>query len=132
MLDRPRIRLELSDAQLRAELRKSLIAREEEVTKERGGRKALGMAAVLKVPWWTVPRKGETLFDRNPTFSTETLEQRQAIRRERRRFLADYATSLARWNRGEREVVFPAGTVRMRLRHRVLTEPIPLDLLLAA
>ena len=39
---------------------------------------------------------------------------------------------LARWNAGERDVVFPAGTVRMRLRHKVLTEPVPLDLLLTA
>lgn len=132
MLDRPRIRLELSDAQLRAEIRKSLEAREAKIRKDRGGKKALGMAKVLQIPWWTVPRKGETLFDRNPTFMAETKEQRRMMKQERRRFLASYGWCLKRWNDGERDVVFPAGTVRMRLRHKVKTEPPPLDLLLAA
>ncbi len=132
MIDRPRIRRGLSDTQLRAQIRESLKAREAEIREERGGKKALGMANVLKIPWRTVPREGETLFDRNPTFATETVEERKAMKQERRRFLADYRSCLERWNRGERDVVFPAGTVRMRLRHNALTEPIPLDLLLAA
>jgi len=84
----------------------------------------------MKIPWRTVPRKGETLFDRNPTFATETDEECKAMKRERRRLIADYRLSLKRWNEGKL-VVFPAGTVRMRLRHNVLTEPVPLDLRLA-
>ncbi|MCR9193071.1 MAG: hypothetical protein NXI01_10620, partial [Gammaproteobacteria bacterium] len=132
MIDRPRIRPDLEDTQLRAQIRKSLEVREAEIRKERGGKKALGMAKVLKIPWRTVPLKGETLFDRNPTFATETVEERIAMKRERRRFLADYRACLERFNKGERDVVFPAGTVRMRLRHNALTEPIPLDLLLAS
>ncbi len=67
----------------------------------------------------------------DPTFATETAEECKEMKRERRRFLADYRVCLERWNGGERDVVFPAGTVRMRLRHNVPTEPIPLDLLLA-
>ena len=54
------------------------------------------------------------------------------MKRLRPRFLRDYRLALARWNAGERDVVFPSGTVRMRLRHNALTEPIPLDILLAA
>ena len=46
----------------------------------------------------------------------------------RREFLQEYREALDRWNAGQRDVVFPAGTVRMRLRHKVPTEPIPLDL----
>ncbi len=132
MIDRPRIRRELSDVQLRAHIRESLKLREAEIHAERRGKKALGMAKVLKIPWRTVPLKGETLFERNPTFATETHDVRKAMKRERQRFLADYRVCLDRWNSGERDVVFPAGTVRMRLRHKVLTEPIPLELLLAS
>lgn len=54
------------------------------------------------------------------------------MKRLRRTFLREYPVALQRWNAGERDVVFPAGTVRMRLRHNALSEPIPLDLLLAA
>jgi len=54
------------------------------------------------------------------------------MKRLQRRFLRDYRLAPARRNAAERDVVFPAGTVRMRLRHKALTEPVPLDLLLAA
>ena len=47
------------------------------------------------------------------------------MKRLRKSFPHQYADALARWNAGERDVVFPAGTVRMRLRHNVATEPIP-------
>jgi len=50
---------------------------------------------------------------------------------KRRRFLPEYSAALGRWRGGERNVVFPAGTVGLRLKHNALTEPIPLDLLLA-
>ena len=43
----------------------------------------------------------------------------------RKEFIREHEESLTRWNAGERDVVFPAGTVRMRLRHKVATEPIP-------
>ncbi|MEM6294791.1 MAG: hypothetical protein AAGA54_26185 [Myxococcota bacterium] len=43
--------------------------------------------------------------------------------RQRRRVV--FEAALQRWNARERDVVFPAGTVRMRLRHKVKTEPIP-------
>lgn len=131
-LDRPRIFRELSDAELRAKIREKLAAREAEVRAKRAGKPVLGMKAAQKIDWRTVPAKGGELFGRQPTFSTETVEQRRAMKRLRRRFIRDYRLALALWNAGERDVVFPAGTVRMRLRHNVLTEPIPLDLLLAA
>ena len=77
-------------------------------------------------------RSSHQLFGRKLPFSTQTPEQRSAMKRLRRRFLRDYRLELSRWNAGERDVVFPAGRVRMRLRHNVLTEPVPLDLLVAA
>ena len=132
MLDRPRILPELSDEELRAEIRESLAIREDKIRVERAGKPVLGMSAARKVHWSTVPVKGEELFGRQPTFSTQAHGQRSAMKRLRRRFLRDYRLALARWNAGERDVVFPAGTVRMRLRHNVLTEPVPLDLLQAA
>ena len=83
------------------------------------------MKAALKIHWRTVPNNGEELFGRQPNFSTETVAQRIEMKRLRKSFPHQYAGALARWNAGERDVVFPAGTVRMRLRHNVATEPIP-------
>ena len=131
-IDRPPIMPELSDAELRAEIRARLKVREAEIAAERDGKPVLGMKAALKIPWRTVPRRGEELFGRQPTFSTETKAQRRAMKRLRRTFLREYKEALARWKAGEHDVVFPSGTVQMRLRHNALTEPIPLDLLLAA
>ena len=132
MLDRPRILPELSNEELRAKIREDLATREAEIRVKRAGKPVLGMKAARAIPWSRVPVKGEELFGRQPTFSTQTREQRSMMKRLRRRFLVDYRLALARWNAGERDVVFPAGTVRMRLRHKVLTEPPPLELTLAA
>ncbi len=132
MLDRPQIMPTLSDVELRAKIREGLEQREAKIQVERAGKPVLGMKAARAIDWSTVPKNGEEMFGRKPTFSAETREQRSAMKRVRRRFLVDYRLALARWNAGERDVVFPAGTVRMRLRHNALTEPVPLDLLLAA
>ena len=83
------------------------------------------MKAALEIHWSAVPNKGTELFGLNPTISTETLEQRIALKRLRIEFLREHKAALTRWNAGKRNVVFPAGTVRMRLRHKVATEPIP-------
>lgn len=83
------------------------------------------MKVALKVHWSTVPKKGDELFGLNPTLSTETAEQRVALKMLRVECLLAYPDALDRWNAGERDVVFPAGTVRMRLRHKANTEPIP-------
>jgi len=130
-LDRPPVLPELSDLELRAEIRRRLRVREAEIALERRGRPVLGVKAARKIDWRTVPKSGEDLFGRQPTFSTETVAQRRAMKRLRRRFLREHKEALDLWNAGERDVVFPSGTVRMRLRHKVATEPIPLDLLLA-
>ena len=124
-LDRPPIMPELSDTELRTRIRQALEVEEAEIAKKRGGKPVLGMKAALEIHWSTVPKKGEELFGRNPTLSTATLEQRNALRQLRREFLRDHKSALDRWNAGKRNVVFPAGTVRMRLRHKVATEPIP-------
>ncbi len=130
-LDRPPIMPELSDAELRARIREAVEVEEALVAKKRAGKPVLGMKAALKIHWSTVPKKGEELFGLNPTLSTETDGQRTGMKLLRLEFLCAYQDALDRWNAGERDVVFPAGTVRMRLRHKVKTEPIP-ALLLAA
>ncbi len=125
MLDRPPIMSELSDAELRAKIREALTEKETELAQKRAGKPVLGMKAALKIHWRTLPKDGEELFGRQPNFSTETVAQRVAMKRLRKDFPREHADALARWNAGDRDVVFPAGTVRMRLRHNVATEPIP-------
>ena len=125
VLDRPPIMLELSDTELRARIRSALAEREKAIAKKRAGKRALGMRAALKIHWSTVPRNGEELFGRQPTLSTATLEQRIEMKKLRKQFIREHKAALDRWNAGHRNVVFPAGTVRMRLRHKVATDPIP-------
>ena len=131
VLDRPRVMLSLSDVELRTKIREELAKREAEIRAEQAGKCVVGMKAARQIHWSTLPRQGEELFGRRPGFSTQTQEQRRAMKRLRRRFVPEHSAALARWNAGERNVVFPAGTVGLRLRHNALTEPIPLDLLLA-
>ena len=116
---------ELSDTELRTRIRSALELEEALVAKKRAGKPVLGMHAARKIHWSTVPRRGEELFGLNPTLSTETDAQRLAMKILRVEFLRAHEVALQRWNAGERDVVFPAGTVRMRLRHKVKTEPIP-------
>lgn len=106
--------------------------REAEIAKARRNRPVLSMKAARKVRCAYTPQRGEEMFSRRPTFSTQTREQRRRMKRIRRRFLRDDPAALKRWNASERDVVFPAGTGRMRLRDNALTESAPLDLLLAA
>lgn len=124
-LDRPPIMPELSDPELRARIREALRAEEARIAQARNGKPVLGMKAAQRIHWSTVPRTGEELFGLNPTLSTATVEQRIAMKTLRVEFLKAYAEALARFNAGERDVVFPAGTVHMRLRYHVETEPIP-------
>ena len=131
LLDRPPILPELTDVQLRRRIRELLDEREQQIAKLRGNRPVLGMKRALKVHWSTIPLKGEEMFCMRPTLATETEEQRKQMKRLRLRFLAEYAEALRLWRSGRRDVVFPSGTVRMRLRFSVPTEPLPLDLLLA-
>ena len=132
MLDRPRCSPELSDKELRDKVRQDLRAEEAKIAEERKGKPVLGMSAVRKIHWSRVPLKGQELFGRQPTFSTQTAAQRTKMKRLRRQFLREYRAALDAFNAGDYGVVFPSGTVRMRLRHKVRTESIPLDLLLAA
>ncbi|MEM6293985.1 MAG: hypothetical protein AAGA54_22095 [Myxococcota bacterium] len=124
-LDRPPITPELSDTELRSRICGALELEEALVAKKRAGKPVLAMNAVRKIHWSTVPRRGEELFGLNPTLSTETDDQRVALKILRVEFLHAHEAALQRWNAGERDVVFPAGTVRMRLRHKAKTEPIP-------
>ncbi|MEM6292727.1 MAG: hypothetical protein AAGA54_15750 [Myxococcota bacterium] len=129
-LDRPRVYSELSDAELRAKVRAKLATRESELRTASPG-PVIGMKSALKIHWSTTPPPGKELFGRNPTFSTQTVAQRVRMKRVRRAFLRAYRFALERWNARESNVIFPPGTVKIRLRHRALTEPIPLELLLA-
>ncbi|MGH1345919.1 MAG: hypothetical protein ACRBN8_30425 [Nannocystales bacterium] len=108
MLDRPRILPELSDEELRTKISEGRRGRKAKIRVERGGKPVLGMKVARSIPRSTVPVKGEKLFGRQPTSSTQTREQRSRMRRLRRRFLQDYRLALARWNAGLRDVVFPA------------------------
>lgn len=129
-LDRPPVRSELSDAELRAEVRARLVRREAWIAEQRSGKPVLGMKAALRIHWTALPERAEQLFGRQPTFSAQTAQLRAQMKRLRRAFLRQYADALARWNAGDPGVVFPAGTVRMRLRHRARTDATPLHQLL--
>jgi len=63
---------------------------------------------------------------RNPTFAAGgDQEAAQRAREQRRAFLESYQACLSRWQRGERDMLWPAGTWKMRVLHAVRCRPPP-------
>lgn len=104
-----------------------LDARELELIQERRrkGTRVVGFDKVERAHFNTMPGKGRELFDRNPTFAASTPERRDAAAKRERAFRDAYYDARDRFNAGERDVVFPAGTWLMVQRHNVRCHPPP-------
>ncbi|MDH5492639.1 MAG: hypothetical protein OEY14_11870, partial [Myxococcales bacterium] len=62
----------------------------------------------------------------DPTFAAAgDTDAALAIIERNRSFLRDYADCLGRFQRGERDIIWPAGTWKMRVRYRLPTKPPP-------
>jgi hypothetical protein len=85
---------------------------------KRAGRGYAGHKRVLKTPHTTRARSYEHFGSRTPTFAAagNAAVAANFIRR-RREFLEDYRRAWISWRAGERDIVFPFGTWKMRHHH---------------
>ena len=79
----------------------------------------MGMDAVLRQSHREKPQTIEPRRGMNPRFAARNKELRISAVERYKQFVANYWDALKEWKRGNREVVFPAGTYAMRLHARV-------------
>lgn len=86
------------------------------------GRRFLGRAFVLRQKITDSPNTKEPRRSVSPRVATRDKWKRVEILQRIKGFIDDYKEALARWTLGDRSVIFPAGTYRMRVLHNVLCE----------
>ena len=122
---RPRGFEHLSDADLETEIAKQLLAEE---TKARqavfdSGRTFCGFQAVLKQSRYAKAKSDEKRRKISPRIACKDPALRIARINADRLWLAQYEDARDRFNAGERDVVFPLGTNKMRVLHNVRVAP---------
>jgi hypothetical protein len=120
-LVRPPVMPDLSDADLRALIRRRVVEREEALILERRktGRTVLGVKRILAQNLEDSPRSREKHFETRPRVSTRSVWHRVALIRRNQEWLAEYREALARYVAGVRDVLFPYGTYLMKERFGV-------------
>ncbi len=93
---------------------------------QREGRGYLGARRVLKTPHTKRANSFEPFGSLTPNFATAgDRELRRALVKERRVFLAHYRAAWRAWRGGDRCVLFPPGTWKMRRHHGAPCHPPP-------
>lgn len=112
---------ELSDDELAAVIRSAIEAREERSRRERdaAGLGFLGRRNVLRQPRHQTPRSRESRSTISPKVACRDKWRRIERLKANACWLHGYNEAFARWRAGERNVVFPAGTYKMRILHGV-------------
>lgn len=118
---------ELSDALLTQNIVEAIAAREEEgrQTAREKGIRFLGRRAILKQARHAVPKSRERRFQISPRVACKDKWRRIERLRANRAWLEEYEPCYRRWRAGERDVVFPYGTNKMRAQHGVRVAPRP-------
>ncbi len=103
----------------------ALASAEDELIKLRRAQNlgVVGWRRVEAAHFNTMPAQGRELFGKNPKFAASTPERRAAAAERMEAFYAAYYDALRRFNAGDREVAFPAGTWLMVQRHNVRLAP---------
>lgn len=120
-LARPDARPDLTSSQLRAEIRRRVAAREEELIEERRrtGKKVLGWLGVLRQHYLAVPTSSRVLFERRPRLTGHDKEACARFAKVLTRFTAAYRHALTRFKAGARTTTFPYGTLQMARRYNL-------------
>ena len=120
-LTRPKVHVDLSDTELREEVRRRMVRLEAKAEDERRthGRRVLGMRRVAKQHWNDIPREREDMFGPEPKASGSSKWARIEVLQANRRFVTAYRAAVEAFMAGDREVVFPRGTWLMRRRYAV-------------
>ena len=117
-------RLELARARVTDRVREN--EREAWQEAQKHGIGFMGPRRALRQPHTRRARSYETFGSRNPRFSAAgNVEVAVAVVKRNRKFDADYDEALARWQAGDRDVLFPFGTWWMRVHHGVRCHPPP-------
>jgi putative transposase len=124
---------DLTHAQFVALLRDQIRVAEENAAHERAatGRRVLGRAAVLAQRWQDRPQSVEPRRELSPRVAAQNRWSREEALQRNRDFLDRYYPARDRFASGARDVVFPAGTWRLRGFATVRGDD-PLDLALAS
>jgi len=125
-LVRPKVRLDLSDTELRDLILQRLADREEELAVQRAREKIVvkGRQAVVQAHYLSMPRT-EEMFGRTPTVSASSSKDRVTLLEIRKAFIEAYRAARIAFCAGVRDVLFPRGTWQMRFRSGVHCEPCP-------
>jgi len=104
-----------------------LAEREDEVrtAAKASGRKYVGLRNLRSQKWSEAPTSFAKRRGLSPRIATRNKWRRlEAIARDRQ-FVTDYVLARKEWLAGNRDVLWPAGTYLMRIRHNALCEPPP-------
>ncbi|MBX3273871.1 MAG: transposase [Sandaracinaceae bacterium] len=114
-------------ARERIELEVTRLVRDARAEIRRKGWCVLGAVAARNVSPFRRAKSWETFGTLKPSFATGRgqVEEREEAIEELRLFHAEYRAAWTRYRVGERDVLFPYGTLMMRLRHRVEVAPAP-------
>lgn len=82
----------------------------------------VGRDKVLRQSPWGYPRSREPRRKRNPRVANVNKWARIEAIQKLQRFLEEYAAALAKFNDGDREVVFPSGTYEMQIQFNARCE----------
>jgi hypothetical protein len=92
---------------------------------EEAGEKFLGRRGVLAQSRYARPKTREPRFGLSPRVACRNKWRRIETLQADKAWLDDHTASMDRWRRGDRSVVFPYGTYKMRLVHGVRCAPAP-------
>jgi putative transposase len=87
------------------------------------GKTFMGMDAVLRQFHRQTPQSIESRRGMNPRFAAKNKELRINAIRRYKQFVANYRDALKDWRKGNRDVVFPAGTYALRIHAQVNVAP---------
>ena len=106
-----------SDEKLAKHLRSAIDEREEEERADFGDKLPLGRDVILEQKRDARPAEPRKPGERNPTIACKDETKRRLYRAALRAWRAEYQRCLDEWRAGNRDVVFPPGTYKMRLVH---------------
>ena len=126
-LVRPNALTELSDVELRSEVRSQLDARELALIEDRAKRgvEVVGRKEVLAQPWYGFPLSPEDLFGLVPRVAGRNKWARIQALQRCKEFERAHARARATFLAGTRDVVWPFGTWLMRVRYGLPCELAP-------
>ena len=125
VLSRPAVMTDLSDAELRAHIRRRVDATELELMRERKQKnwRVLGWKRVVAQHFLDIPRPEEQ-FGMSPNFSGSFWARVETAQR-RSIFIAAYYAAIEAFRTGDLETKFPIGTWLMKRRFGLACCPIP-------